>query len=189
MYPKQREAVSLTDGRHSLSTSHNRRENVTLHSHTKRKRDDIEQKHVRSIGRSSLARQNTCLHRRAVGNSLIRVDALLELLAVEEVTEELLDARNTGRTTNKDDLVNLALVKARVLQHLLNRLDGAVESLAVDVLETRAGDVGVEVLAVEERVNLDRGLCAVRQSTLGALTGCPQTAESTCVTRDVLFSS
>ena len=170
-----------------MSTGHNRRENVALHGHTKRKRDDIEQKHVRSVGRSSLARQDTCLHRRAVRNSLIGVDALLKLLSVEEVGQKLLYPWDTGATTDQHDLVNLALLNTRILEHLLNWLDCAVESLAVDVLETRTGDVGVEVLAVEERVDLNRGLCAVRKRTLGALAGCPQTTEGTCVTRDVLF--
>lgn len=69
---------------------------------------------------------------------------------------------------------------------MLNRLDRASEGLVVDVLKTRAGDVGVEVFAVEERVDLDRGLCAVGESSLGALAGGSQTAEGTGIARDVL---
>ena len=41
-----------------------------------------------------------------VGDGLIRVDGLVELLAVEVVLEELLDLGDTGGATDQDDLVN-----------------------------------------------------------------------------------
>ena len=49
-----------------------------------------------------------------VSNRLIRVDGLVWLLAVEVIGDQLLDARNTGRTTDKNDLVNLRLVNLGV---------------------------------------------------------------------------
>lgn len=113
---------------------------------------------------------------------------LLELLAIEEVAQELLDARNTGGATNKDDLVNLVLRHARVLEDLLDGVEGARESLGVKVLETGTGDGGVEVLTVEERVNLDGGLGSVGQGTLSTLASSAETTESTSITGEILAS-
>lgn len=126
-----------------------------------------------------------CLNRGPIRYSLIRVDGLLELLAVEVVAQELLYPWDTGGATNKDDLVNLALLDARVLEDLGNRVQSAVESLGVDVLETGTGDLGVEVLAVEEGVDLNGGLGAVGESALGTLASSAETTESTWVTGDV----
>lgn len=176
----------LLERGNSVAARDDRSEDVALHSHTERKRDDIEQEKIGGVGGRGLARENTSLNSSTIGDSLIRVNALLELLTVEEVAKELLYPGNTCAATNQDDLVNLALLERSILQDLLNGLDCAVESLAVDVLESGAGDVGVEVLAVEERIDLDRGLGAVGQSTLGAFASSSQTAEGTWVVRHVL---
>lgn len=74
-----------------------------------------------------------------------------------------------------------------VLDDLLNGLDGTLEGLVVDVLETGTGDLGVEVLAIEERVDLDGGLGTVGESTLGTLASGSQAAEGTGVLGDVLL--
>jgi hypothetical protein len=120
--------------------------------------------------------------------NLIRDDKthLLELLAVEEIAQELLNAGDTGGTTNKDDLVNLALLHSRVLENLLDGLQSTAERLGVQVLETSTGDGRVEVLTIEERVNLNGGLSSVGQSTLSTLTSSSQTAESAGVARQIL---
>lgn len=60
--------------------------------------NDIQQQHVGSIGRGSLAREDASLDSCSVCNSLVRVDALLELLAIEEVAKKLLNLWNTSRT-------------------------------------------------------------------------------------------
>ena len=112
---------------------------------------------------------------------------LLKFLAIEEVAEELLDTGNTSGTTDENDLVNLGLLNLGILDDLLNRLDGALEGLVVDVLETGTGDLGVEVLAVEEGVDLDGGLGTVGESTLGTLASGSQTAEGTGVVGHVLL--
>jgi hypothetical protein len=112
---------------------------------------------------------------------------LLELLAIKEVGEELLDTGDTSRTADKHDHVNLALINASILEHLLDRIQSARESLGVEVLETGAGNLGVKVLAVEEGVDLDSGLGGVGECTLRTLAGSSQTAESTGITRDVLL--
>jgi hypothetical protein len=132
-----------------LSSGNDRGEDVALHGNTEGKGNDVEEQQVGGIGGGGPAREDTSLNSRAVGNGLIRVDALLELLAVEEVAEKLLDLGDTGGATDKDNLVNLALVNAGVLEHLLNRLEGARKGLCVQVLETGTGNVGVKVFAVE----------------------------------------
>ena len=169
----------LLDSGDSLATGNDGSEDVALHGDTEGKRHDIEQEQVRSVSRGGLAGKDTGLNGGTVGDSLIGVDALLELLAVEEVAEELLDLGDTGGTTNKDDLVNLALVERGILENLGNGLKSAGESLLVQVLETSTGDVGVEVLTVEQRVDLNSGLGGVRESTLGTLASSPETTEST----------
>ena len=175
------------DGGDSGATGNDLGEDVALHGDTEGKGNNVEQEHVGGVGRGGLSGEDTGLNGGTVGNSLIGVDALLELLAAEEVAEELLDLGDTGRATNEDDLVNLRLLNLSVLDDLLNGLDGALESLVVDVLETSTGDLGVEVLAIEERVDLDGGLGTVGESTLGTLASGSQAAEGTGVLGDVLL--
>jgi hypothetical protein len=157
--------LSLTS-RDGLTAGDDGSEDVTLHGDTKGEGDDIEEEEVGGLSGGGLSGEDTGLDGSTVGNSLVGVDALLELLATEEVAEELLDLGDTGGTTNKDDLVNLALVDGSVLEDLGNGVEGTGESLLVQVLETSTGDVGVEVLTVEQRVDLNSGLGGVGESTL-----------------------
>lgn len=147
-------------------------EDVALHGDTKRQGNDIEQQEVSSLSGLSLAREDTSLNSGTVRDSLVRVDALLELLVVEELAEELLYPGDTGGATNEHDLVNLGLVDAGVLEDLLDWLESAGEGLGVEVLETGTGDGCGEVLAVEEGVDLDGGGRGGGQGTLGTLAGC-----------------
>lgn len=176
---------ALLDGGHGLATRNDRSEDVTLHGDTEGQRADIEKEEVSGLGGGSLAGEDTGLDGSTVGDSLIGVDGLLELLAVEEVGEELLDAGNTGGTTDEDDLVNAALLDSSVLEDLGNRLEGAVESLGVQVLETSTGNLGGEVLTIEERVDLNSGLGGVGKGTLGTLASSAETAESTGIARKI----
>ena len=177
--------MSLTS-RDGLTAGDDGSEDVTLHGDTKGEGDDIEEEEVGGLSGGGLSGEDTGLDGSTVGNSLVGVDALLELLATEEVAEELLDLGDTGGTTNKDDLVNLALVDGSILHNLGNGVKGTGESLLVQVLETSTGDVGVEVLTVEQRVDLNSGLGGVGESTLGTLASSPETTKGTGVTADVL---
>lgn len=67
---------ALLDRRDSLTTGHNRSEDVTLHSNTERKGNDIKQEEVLGFSRRSLSRQDTGLDGGTIGNGLIGVDAL-----------------------------------------------------------------------------------------------------------------
>ena len=116
---------------HCVATRHHRGEDITLHGNTKGKRADIEEEEIGSFGGGGLAREYTSLNSGTVGDSLIRVDALLELLAIEEVAEQLLDARDTSRTTDKHDLVDLGLLNGCILENLSDRVNSTAEGLGV----------------------------------------------------------
>jgi hypothetical protein len=178
---------SLLEGGAGGTTGNNGGKDVTLHGDTERQRNDIEEEEVGGLSRGGLSGEDTGLDGGTVGNSLIGVDALLELLAVEELGQKLLDLGDTGRTTDKDDLVNGLLLDSGVLEDLGNGLDGARESLGVQVLETGTGDGHGEVLTVEERVNLNGGLGTAGESTLGTLTSSSETSEGTGIAREVLL--
>ena len=125
--------------------------------------------------------EDSSLDGSTVGNSLIGVDGLVGLLAVEEVGDELLDLGDTGGATDQDDLVDWRLVDLGVLEDLLDGLHGGAEEILAELLETSTGDGGVEVDALEERVDLDGGLGGGRESALGTLASGSETTESTSV--------
>ena len=178
---------ALLEGGHGRTTGNDRGKDVTLHGDTEGERTDIKQKKVGGLVRGSLSGQDTGLDGGTVGNSLVGVDALLELLAVEEIAQHLLDLGNTGGSSNQHNLVNLIFGNARVLENLLNGSNGILEEGCVDVLETSTGDGGVEVLTTVQRVDLDSGGGDRGEGTLGTLASRSQTTESTGVIRDVLL--
>lgn len=177
--------ISWATGKHKPWQHYGK--NIALHGYTERQGTDIEQEKVGGLGRGSLAREDTSLDGSTVGNGLIGVDALLKLLTVKEIGQKLLDLGNTGRTTNQDDLVNLGLLDASILENLSDRLKGARESLGVQVFETSTGDGHGEVLTIEERVNLDGGLGTAGQGTLGTLASSSKSSQGTGITAHVLL--
>lgn len=149
-------------------------------------RSDIEQQDlVGGLGRS-VTRQDSSLDGGTVGNSLIGVDALVGLLAVEVVGDELLDTGDTSGTTNEDNLVDEALVDLGVSENTVDGLDGGSEEILAELLETSTGDGGVEVDTLEERVDLNGGLSRRRQGSLGTLASSAETTQSTAVDRQIL---
>ena len=103
-------------------------------------------------------RENSGLDGSTVSESLIGVDELVRLLAIEEDGDTLNDTGNTGRATNEDDLVNLGLVDLRIPENLLNGIERAAEEILAQLLETGAGERSIEIDALEEGVDFDRGL-------------------------------
>lgn len=176
---------SLLDGRHGLTTADNGGEDVALHGDTQGQGNDIQKEEVRGIGRGGLAGEDTGLDGGTVGDSLIGVDALLELLAVEVVRQQLLDLGDTGRTTDEDDLVDGALLAGSVLEDLGNGLESTAEGLGVQLLETSTGDLEEEIIAIEQRVDLNGGLSTAGQGTLGTLASSSETAQGTGILGDV----
>ena len=66
----------------------------------------------------------------SVGHSLIRVDGLAELLAVEEVLEHLLHLGDTGGSTDQHNLVHLPHISwlAHLRSHATQTLQGQLKA-------------------------------------------------------------
>ena len=123
----------------------------------------------------------------AVGHSFIRVDALVELLAIEKVLQQLLDLWDTSGTTNQDDVMDLTLVHLGVTERLLDWVQGATEEVSIELLKAGPGDGGVEVDSLVQGVDLDAGLGAGGERALCPLASGAQTTDSPLVVTDVLL--
>lgn len=135
---------------------------------------------------TALAAENASLNRSTIGNSLIRVDTLVGLLALEVVSEELLNLGNPGATTDKNNLMNLALLKASIVHSLLDRSHGLAEQIIVQLLKSGTGQRLREIGPVKEGLNLNTDLVLVAEGPLGTLSFPPQLSKSTVVLADVL---
>ena len=153
---------------------------------TERQRSDVEKKDLLGLGRS-VSGKDSGLDGSTVGNSLIGVYGLVGLLAVEEVGDELLNLGNTGGPTDQDDLVDRRLVDLGVTEDTLDRLHGGTEEVLAKLLETGTGDRGVEVNALVERIDLNRGLSRRGEGTLGTLASSAETTKGTSVASQVLL--
>mmetsp|Transcript_7800 Transcript_7800/g.23887 ORF Transcript_7800/g.23887 Transcript_7800/m.23887 type:complete len:662 (-) Transcript_7800:46-2031(-) len=151
-----------------------------------RQRRHVKQQQVLHLLRA-LAGENGRLHRRAVGHRLVGVDRLAQLLAVEEVRQQRLDLGDTRRAAHQHHFVHLRLVHLGVAQALLHGVHAAAEHVHVELLEARARDRAVEVDALEERVDLKRGLRGGRERALGALARRAQAAQRARRAADVLL--
>merc|ERR1719160_758839 len=140
---------------------------------------------MRDAGEVELAELVVVLGARAL--ALEDLDRDRRLLAVEEVGKELDDLRDTGRAADKDDVVDLVLRHLRVAEDLLDRLHRATEEVHVELLEASAGDRREEVDALEERVDLDRGLGRRGEGALRTLAGGAEAAHGARVAGDVLL--
>lgn len=123
--------------------------------------------HENETTSSLLSRQDTTLHSSSESYGLVGVDALRSLLAAKVLLNEGLDLGDAGGATDQDNVVNLGLLDVGILENLLNRLDGLLEEVHVELLELGAGQSLGEVVALEESLNLDAGAHLGRQSTLG----------------------
>uniref|UniRef100_A0A6N2NCI3 Uncharacterized protein n=1 Tax=Salix viminalis TaxID=40686 RepID=A0A6N2NCI3_SALVM len=102
--------------------------------------------------------QDSSLDCSTICNSLIRVDALAELLSIKEVLQKLLHLGNSSRATNKNNIMNRALVHLSIPQTLLYRLHTLPEEIHVHLLKSCTSNGGVKVNALIQRVNLNGGL-------------------------------
>ena len=133
-------------------------------------RGDVEEQHV-----LDLALEDAGLQGGADGDDLVGVDALVGLLAAEQLLDEVGDGRHPGGATDEDDVVDLVDGDAAVLEDLLERLLGAVEQVGGQLLELAAGELLLEVqragLAVGDVGQVDRGLGGRGQLDLRLLGG------------------
>jgi hypothetical protein len=125
--------------------------------------------HENDVNHGVITGEDTTLNGGTESDGLIRVDALAGLLAGEEFLQESLDLGDTGRTTNKNNVINLGLLDLGVLQNLLDRLEGLLEQIDVKLFELSAGKSLGEVLAVVEGLDFNASGHLGRQSALGLL--------------------
>jgi len=118
---------------------------------------------------SGLTTQNTSLNGGTISNSLVGVNTAVRFLTIEEVFHELLDLGDTGRSTNKDDLVDLRFLHACVIKYLLDGGDGLLEEISTEFLETGTGKSFLKVDSVNKSLNGDFNLDNSREVTLGLL--------------------
>jgi hypothetical protein len=124
--------------------------------------------HKDDLSSTGITSENTSLNGGTIGNSLIGVDVLASLLS-EELLEHGLNLRDTGRTSNKDDVIDIALLHLGVLENLLNRLESLLEQIIVQLFELGAGQSLGEILALEKGLDLNLGGLLGGEGTLGLL--------------------
>ena len=116
------------------------REDAALRLDPERQRRDVEQEHV-----LDLALEHAGLDGRADGDDLVRVDALVRLLA-EQLLDLVLHRRHAGHAADEDDVLDLRGVEPRVGERRLRRADDALDQVGGDLAELRPGQLQVEVL-------------------------------------------
>lgn len=151
---------------------------------TKSKRSHIDEEDVRGLF-SGLTAEDASLDGGAVSDGLVGVDAAIWLLSIEEVLHQLLDLGDTGGATDKHDLINFALFHACVVKHLLDGLEGFLEQVGAELLETRARNSLFEVDAVDEALDRELNLDDGGKVTLGLLDFTPQLCNCASVLLDV----
>merc|ERR1711939_445141 len=137
---------------------------------------------------AALTGKDAGLDRSAVRDCLVRVDATVRLLAVEEVLDQRLHLRDAGGAADQDDFVDLRLLQARVVHHVLHRAEGLLEEVAAELLEPRASQGLGEVLAVVESLDLEPSLVRRRERTLRLLDFLAKLLKRTLVLGHVLAS-
>ena len=128
-----------------------------------------------------ITRKNGGLDGSTVSNEFVRVDALVGLLAVEEVGDKLDDTWDTSGATNQDDLMDVSLIDLGVTKDLLDWVEGASEKILAQLLKTGTSRGGVEIDTFEERVDFDGSGGGGGKSSFGTLAGGTETTESTWV--------
>ena len=144
-----------------------------------------QRRHVEEQDVLDVAGQDAGLDRGADGHDLVRVDALVRLLAAEHRLDRLDDGRHPGHAADEDDLVDLGRLEPGVLHRGEDRALRLLDEIGHEVLELgpgerhdemlRAGRVGGDV----RQVDLGRGRRA--QLDLGLLGGLLETLEGLLV--------
>lgn len=119
---------------------------------TQRQRCDVKQQNV-----FHLTLEHPGLQGGAHGDDLVRVDALVGLLAAGHLLDQLGDRGHPGGATDEHDVVDVRDGDPGVLDDLLERIARAIQQILGDPLELRTGQLLVEEQRVLLRVDGDVG--------------------------------
>src|SRR3712207_2204525 len=93
----------------------------------------------------ALALDDTGLQRGADGDDLVRVDALVGLLAAGELAHDVGHGGHAGRATDEDHVVDVRDGDAGVADDVVERRLGALDEVRGHLLELGPRQLGVEV--------------------------------------------
>eukprot|EP00976_Prorocentrum_cordatum_P064495 1177516-Prorocentrum_minimum.AAC.2 len=100
------------------------------------------------------AGEDGALHGGAVRHRLVGVHALAELLALEEVLQNLLHARHAGGAAHQHNLVHTLLGALGVLQHRLHRVHAPLEVRLAQLLKLGARQLHLHLLLANRALDL-----------------------------------
>src|SRR5690606_6457519 len=113
---------------------------ATLGLDTERERGDVDEQNV-----LALALQHASLECSADSDDLVRVDALVRVLATGLLLDQVVDGWHTGRSTDENDVCDVVDRNTGLADDVLERLLRAVDEVARHLLELCAGERLVEV--------------------------------------------
>mmetsp|Transcript_45932 Transcript_45932/g.53122 ORF Transcript_45932/g.53122 Transcript_45932/m.53122 type:complete len:232 (-) Transcript_45932:768-1463(-) len=152
---------------------------------TKGQWSSVDKNHILGVFRFFTAKDTT-LDSGTISDGFIRVNSSGWFFSVEEVLNELLDLWNSGRTSDKDDFVNLVLLETSVIQSDLDWAEGLLEQVIVEFFESGSGEGFREVLTIDETFNFDFSFVSVGKSSLGFFDFSLQFLNSSSVIREIL---
>ena len=173
----RRECLRLLrgDGRVALDE---RRHDTARRLNAEGQRRNVQQKELAGAVVLAVAlREDVRLDRRAIGYRLIRIHTVVQLLATKIVAQKLADTRDARGAADHYNLVNLLLGHLGVAEEAVQRSQAALEEGVAQALKLRARERHLEILAVRQRIHLNRGLCGGGQVALGALAGRAEAAQ------------
>ena len=128
------------------------RHHTTCCLNTERERSYIQKNESIRLIRLNTA-QNGSLYGGTERHGLIGINALAQLFTIEKLLEKLLDTRNTRRTADEHNLMDLFLAHLGIAENLLNRTHTFTELAVAERLEFCPCENYVEILTIRERIN------------------------------------
>ena len=78
------------------------------------------------------------------------------LLAIEEVRNKFHDMRDTSRTTNQDDFMDVQFVNLRVVEDFLNRFKSTTEEILAQLFKMGLSEGSIELIPLKsESISMD----------------------------------
>mmetsp|Transcript_45726 Transcript_45726/g.111455 ORF Transcript_45726/g.111455 Transcript_45726/m.111455 type:complete len:378 (+) Transcript_45726:417-1550(+) len=121
------------------------------------KRSNIQQKNLACCV-TTFSGKDTSLDGSSVGDSLVGVDTLGWLFSTEVFRDKLLNLRNTSRSTDQNNLIDLALAQVSIFHDTGDRSHGLLEKIVVQFLETGTGQCFTQVVSFGQVLNFQTGL-------------------------------